>query len=329
MDNLFWKATDMRNIMFVVLIAGVLLTVAVIMRTHRSTGQVPASPVPATSKEVPEKQTHTPPVRPDRKETNRGSTTAVLPPQPVVHPYETRPTIDWTSVRPEIRLIAGRTTAKGYSERVRAVHRLGARLDPKEVTALYAFLDTRFESQQELDKLAFNAIKNDVIDRLMQQDALPAALGDNLVRWFRDKTFDATWRNYCVQFFSIYYETRWNHDDASRLNDPGRAELMHAFDEALAERDQGIAGTALLGLTRLSERYSEIDLSTLGRTALTIAQDEKADVPSRIAAVNVCGMTSQAAILPQARMYAQTAEPLPLRLASISTLGMLGTQEDR
>ena len=249
------------------------------------------------------------------------------PPQANLKPALKVP--DWISLPSPFKLIAGQAEEKGLEARLTAVHNLGKSLSPKEIEALYWFLGNRLDKQAGLDNLSFNAIKNDILDGLIAQQKLPPDLGDKLIQYFRDKTMDVTWRDYCVQHFSIYYETQWGRDDANRLTAPGRSELMSAYYEALAEPGNGIAGTALVGLERLSTLYPEINRQQLGEKALGLAKDGRSDVQTKIAAINVCGETGTSAILPMARINAQTAEVLPLRLASIAAIGQVGTAEDR
>lgn len=107
-----------------------------------------------------------------------------------------------------------------------------------------------------------------------------------------------------------------------------RTELAKAYDEALAEKDSEIAGTALLGVARLSSLYPEFDKKAVSDTAFALLSDDKTSLPSRIAAMQVCGTLQTAQALPTARMLAQTGEAIPLRLASIAALGSVGEDQD-
>ncbi len=236
---------------------------------------------------------------------------------------------DWVTLPSSLKLIAGQAEDKGLDARLIAVHNLGKSLSPKEIEALYWFLGNRLDGQFDLDNLSFNAIKNDILDVLVAQNNIPPDLGAQILQFFRDKTMDVTWRDYCVQHFSTYYETKWGWDDSTRLTMPERVELMRGYDEALAEPENGIAGAALVGLERLSTLYPEINRQQLGEKALKLAKDGRSDIQTRIAAINVCRATGAASILPIARINAQTAEVLPLRLASIAAIGQVGTAEDR
>jgi len=236
---------------------------------------------------------------------------------------------DRAALPSSLKLIAGQAEDKGLEARLIAVHNLGKSLGQKEIEALYWFLGNRLDGQFDLDNLSFNAIKNDILDALVAQNNTPPDLGEKLLQYFRDKTMDVTWRDYCVQHFSTYYETKWGRDDSTRLALPERIQLMRGYDEALAEPENGIAGTALVGLERLSTLYPEISRQQLGEKALKLAKDGRSDIQTRIAAINVCGATGTSSILPTARINAQTAEVLPLRLASIAAIGQVGTSEDR
>ena len=211
---------------------------------------------------------------------------------------------DWTALPASLKLIAGQAGDKGLEARLIAVHNLGKSLEQKEIEALYWFLGNRLDGQFDLDNLSFNAIKNDILDALVAQNNIPPDLGEKLLQYFRDKTMDVTWRDYCVQHFSTYYETKWGRDDSTRLALPERVELMRGYDEALAEPENGIAGAALVGLERLSTLYPEISRQQLGEKALKLAKDGRSDIQTRIAAINVCGATGASSILPIARINA-------------------------
>jgi hypothetical protein len=232
-------------------------------------------------------------------------------------------------------LICGQdTTNKDYMARITAVHQLPANLAPAEIQALVWLLHQKYASQGDLTQESLAALKNDILDALIQQTHLPSDLGRTIVEMYRDRSADLIWRDYCVQHFPMYYERRWSNSGtevapASVADDPERREILAAFDEALREKENGIAGTALLSLYRLSGKCPEATVSGIGEKALALAQDGACEVQTRISAVAVCGLTGRAEILPEARILAQTAEVLPLRLASIAVIGTLGNAQDK
>jgi hypothetical protein len=227
-----------------------------------------------------------------------------------------------------IRLIAGQTAEKDYVVRSTAVHALSKDLSRADVEGLYAFLRSHADGHRDLDLLSLDALKNDVLQALIGQEALPPDLLTAMAAMYRDATLDVMWRDYCLQHVAQYYERRWQPQDASRLEDPDRKEAMRIYEEALASRGEGLEGTGMIGLERLSERYSEIDRARLSKEALEAAQDERRDLATRVTAMGICGLMGKAEVLPTARILAQTGENTTLRLAAIGTIGLIGTEED-
>jgi len=253
-------------------------------------------------------------------------TKPLSPPKPIVTTAkppstESRP----ASGSPDkIKLVAGLAGDKDYQSRINAVHGLGKNLTRQEIRSLYDFLASK-PGQEPL--ININAIKNDALSCLLNQETLPVDLGSRILGMYRDKSNDLMWRGYCVQFFGLYYQRKWKPGSAVG-NNTERADLAKAYNEALAEKDSEIAGTALLGITRLSSQYPEFDKKALSDTAFALLSDDKTSLPSRIAAMQICGTLQTAQALPAARMLAQTGEAIPLRLASIATLGSIGENQD-
>jgi len=227
-----------------------------------------------------------------------------------------------------VRMITGQTNQKDYTVRVAAVHSLGGNLTKADVTGLYAFLKSGLSSHPELDVLSLDALKNDTLQTLIAQETLPSDLLPVILGMYRNSSMDVLWRDYCLQHVVMYYERRWKPDDAKRLDDSDRQEALKMYEEALGTSGNGFAGTALLGLARLSEEYPEIDRAKLAERSLTSAVNEQEDPATRITAVGLCGVLNKVEVLPVARVLAQTGENTPLRLASIGTIGLLGTADD-
>jgi len=227
-----------------------------------------------------------------------------------------------------VRLIVGQTSQKDYTVRAAAVRVLGGNLSRADIGGLYAFLRSGGRSHPELDELSLGALKNDVLQVLIAQEIIPSDLLPAILEMYRDPEMDILWRDYCLQHVSLYYERRWKPDNAKRLDDPDRLEALKAFAEALDSHDKWLAGTALLGLARLSEVYPEIDRAKVAERSLESALNEQEEPATRITAVGVCGLLGKAEVLPIARILAQTGESTPLRLSAIGTIGLLGVTDD-
>ena len=232
---------------------------------------------------------------------------------------------DWPNIPETIRLICGQDASKDYTARITAAHQLGKNLSPAEVQALCWLLHQKCASQGDLSQESFAALKNDILDALIRQQPMPPDLGKEITGMYRDRATDPLWRDYCVQHFAAYYGRAW--PAGAVTDDPGRKDVLAAFDEALLEKDNGLAGTALLGLYSLAGKCPEA--ATVGDKALAMAKDGACAAQTRVTAVAICGLTGKVEILPEARILAQTAEVLPLRLASIATIGSLGNAQDK
>ena len=227
-----------------------------------------------------------------------------------------------------IDIICGTNGHASASRRFAAAHVLGQALSRREIERLYAFLSGGQQGQADMDPLDYLALKNDVLQALIAQASLPGDLLGKIVSMSEDQSGDPRWRDYCLQHLVMYYERRWPPDDARRLADPERLVLLGRYEKAIRSREPGLTGTALLGLQRISETYPEIDRIRVADDAVTLSTDAKTDPSTRVTALGLCSLMRRPEILPTARILAQTGESVPMRLAAIGCLGVMGTPED-
>ena len=97
---------------------------------------------------------------------------------------------------------------------------------------------------------------------------------------------------------------------------------------ALGERENSNAGTALLGLDKLSRNHAEFDRQEIDAAMVDLAGDDQASVANRITALRMCGERGNVQALETARNLARNGDTTMLRCAAIATLGELGTEED-
>lgn len=251
-----------------------------------------------------------------------GSNAAARPPSiPLVSPEAAakRP--------PSVLAVLGHAPDRSYTARLAAVQRLPASASFEESHVLLKFLDSRLSEQGDLEPMALNAIKNDTLAYLLRQKVLPAGIGEQLVKMYRDRNHDVIWRGYCVQFFGDYYDKAWP-AGADTNPDPLRKQFEAAYWEALAETDSQIAGTALIGIELLSRKHPELDRTKIGRKALDLATDQKMNANTRLTAIQVCAVMGLKEVLQTARIEAQAGENTILRVAAISAIGQVGSPED-
>jgi len=185
-----------------------------------------------------------------------------------------------TSLPENAKLIVGIGKTRNYLERVRAIHALGTNLPQDQIKAFYQFLYEKLE-KQELADLEFNGLKNELVVALMAQDSKPPELSAHLVAMYKDKSFDITWRDYCVQFFGKWY------DDAP-VND-GRKAMYDGLFEAIKEKDGSVARAALGQLAYHSGRPG-FDRVKIAGLAYEVLADPGYAPTNRLVAMQVCHM---------------------------------------
>lgn len=290
---------------------------------------------PDVRKDMPPESAGTPHLCPPRLSPPRFCPTRV----PVASPpqvSETEPVLDSPTLSAAVQILTGEGFEKsGYNDYQAALRDLTRNLSPADIDALTAFLEIKADDRADMRAIAFNGVKNDVLDVLLRQEVLPEDIGPLLVRMYRDKSYDDMWRDYCVQFMATYYERRWpvQPDGNESTSDggeesPERAAIEDACRDALMEKHSTIAGTALLGLESLSRSNPRFDREWIGKTAEAIVSDPASGEPACISALRVAASLGRAGVLPEARIIAQIGETPTLRMAAIATLGDLGLPDD-
>jgi hypothetical protein len=187
--------------------------------------------------------------------------------------------------------------------------------------------------------IEINAVKNDVLDRLLRQKKLPEAMGYQLVDMFADTESDPVWKDYCVQFMSGFYEKQ-SEVLGVKFQEGQSEESAQSVDEldavreamftALEVRNETIAGTALIGLELLSRSHGEFDRDMILDKASEIAANEAVSNESRLTALRMSALTGgDETTADTARLLAQTGETMLMRSAALVTLGETGGPEDR
>ena len=229
-----------------------------------------------------------------------------------------------------LRSILNGDIRPGYAECVKALQAINRDLMVEEAQALYLYLLTpRNESQNRAGE---NWLRNDIMDKLAQQTALPLGYPDVLVAVYQDHQQDPVMRDYALQYIPSVYE---------RANTEEKTNLCTALWQALGETDSSIAGTSLLALLGISggsgtdvSFANTVDngvgaSSTSGRAQLAqaafkLANDDHCGELSRITAVQVCGRMKVEQALSVIEQLAQNAQTMPLRIAATAALGDLG-----
>jgi len=215
-----------------------------------------------------------------------------------------------------------------YSSMQKALQRLPEELSFADVSALREVLDRPIENfPKRLRPIEVNSIKNDILDKLLRQKKLPTGMGYQLVKMVEDSKNDSIWRDYSIQYMPQYYERALQD---SSVSEQERTAVRNALFSALNQREDTLAGTALIALELLSKNDPDFDRKTILKTATEITNDETASTSSRLTALRISAKKGDAkSVVKTARTLAQTGETVLLRSAAIVTLGEIGSFDDQ
>jgi len=191
-----------------------------------------------------------------------------------------------------------------YQTRLGAMRKLGYEIPRQDLDALKDFLVADIPADVKIPRGAYNSIRNDLYEVLLRQKEMPEGLGDLLVGVVNNPGQDGMWRNYCIQFMQPFYERQFEVGNVeqtlplpevvasgseaslrvqSAQSADGQAGKPAPHDElsvvrdalwnALGERENSNAGTALLGLDKLSRNYPEFDREEIDAAMLDLASD--------------------------------------------------------
>ncbi|VGO23283.1 HEAT repeat domain-containing protein [Pontiella sulfatireligans] len=207
------------------------------------------------------------------------------------------------------------------------------------------FLNAPMPDDSKLGSRSFNSIRNDALEILLRQKKMHEGMGELLISVYNDPSHDDMWRNYCVQFMEPFYEKQFEElslksevasggmlSSASSGNGdvapPELQAIQDALWDALGERDNSNAGTALLALDKLSRNHAEFSKDDINAAMFNLAQDNDATLANRVTALRLCGERNNIQALETVRDLSRNGDTTMLRCAAIATLGEIGTEED-
>ncbi|MDT8392059.1 MAG: hypothetical protein RRC34_16275 [Lentisphaeria bacterium] len=214
-----------------------------------------------------------------------------------------------------LTLIVTPGATDAFPARLDAARRLGENLSPQTIHILCKFLD-RPANRDTIAPGELNALKNDVLDILVRQSRMPADLGYHLIKMCNDEGHDAVWRDYCIQFLRVCHQRARTHKEQADIEKT----LWAATD-----KNWSISGTALISLELLKDA---VDQQKVVARGFAIASDDTFTTAARMTALQICANAGHKDILPVARNLAASNDSVPLRVAAIGAIGLLGEESD-
>lgn len=128
-------------------------------------------------------------------------------------------------------------------------------------------------------------------------------------------------RDYAIQHLVSWYEQ-------GATDQPEAKEKIRAILHQATRETNSIAGTALVGMHRLSIDDSDFSRDEINNLALSLAVSAESNPATRLTAIQVCAERGIKAVLPAIESIPQTPGSLPMRLSAIAALGRLGGQQN-
>lgn len=170
-------------------------------------------------------------------------------------------------------------------------------------------------------------LKNRVMDELCELEPVPAGLAETLITIFEDSGQHPVLRDYAVQHLaSLYEQLRQTTAGQPSERETEKTLLREALWKAAEQSDESFAGTALLGLEKLSAETTDFDREQVAAAATRLAAKEAVEL-NRISALQVMALLKSPANLPLLLQTAKSGETTTLRLSAIGALGKLESSE--
>ena len=212
----------------------------------------------------------------------------------------------------KVKKIMDKTNDLKFRERLRLVNSLPRNLSEDDRKALYYYL------KYEKNNTNTHCMKNDMLNILRNQTPPPPELTDVMLDLFYDKSEDIVIRSYALQHMRPWYMDE-------RMQDPA---IRQAFYDGLEEKENEIAGVALLALNYMAEQDTNFDKNVISQKAAEMAADENTYVLTRISAVSISGRMKNPEALETIRNLTNTPQPMALKLSAIASLGEIGEHKD-
>lgn len=194
-------------------------------------------------------------------------------------------------------------------QRISALQALGV-LAEEEMASIYQFLAWS-ENYTELSDGEWLWLKNDLMTHTRHHDPNRQRHLEQLAGLFRNVETDIVIRDYALQ-----------HLTALALGEEMPSAVAAVLEEAFAEKQDTLAGTALLGRMRIAEQQAE-DPSAIAASALAIAVDASYDYRSRLTALQAgARYDSEAAAAIAAKLVSNESAHAMERISAIGVLAM-------
>ena len=246
-----------------------------------------------------------------------------------------------TDASEKVLTAAGRNPdVKSYMERSKALGGLGLSLSEADVETLRAFVREKPPENLSMRPIEYNALRNDALNLLVEQDNVPSAIVHDIAHVFNDAEQSRDWRSYAIQYFAPYWEAESSgvegvrtDPDISTVDTPQEERALEitrrTLKQGLTERTGPVAGTALLSAAELAGENGMFSADEIDNAALDILNDRSSASASRMTAMRVAARRNLTEAVGIVRTTARNGASDMARMVAVKTLGEIGTTADR
>ena len=204
-----------------------------------------------------------------------------------------------------------------YRQKYAAAQKIPNFLSFKDKEKLYLFLQKKLPKR--FSALEFNAVKNEVALALMKDQENHKPLALELISMFSNKSYDETWRDYCIQFLG--------HLLTSVKDKSTKIKIIRTLKLALKERGNGIPATAMVFFEKNIGKY-EITKGFVTQMALELSTSEKISNSTKMMILQIAARNGDPRTRIVAHQVLKETNYVPLKMSAIATLGFVGNEKD-
>jgi hypothetical protein len=173
------------------------------------------------------------------------------------------------------------------------------------------------------------ALKDAVLGVLERQTNPPLNFGSVLMGLIENEQQHVVIRDYALQHLVFRYgQLGKAHSPPLGDTETERQSIERVLWQSLAQTQNSMAGTALLGLQHIREWKPDLDSARLAGAALKLTKADQANPLVSLTALRLCGQLGVQEALPVAVEWARTGQTIARRISAIATIGELGGPQE-
>ncbi|MCM8534664.1 MAG: hypothetical protein NE334_01870 [Lentisphaeraceae bacterium] len=206
-------------------------------------------------------------------------------------------------------------------------------LTKQDFEALFTFLKRHPEKQ--VDQLFWHSLKNDLLVILIDDGRYKESMAELISDIINDNQQHAVMREYTLQYTVDYFERHWLDQlstkatkNYSKVDKTQQSEILKSMYKALNWPEGPIAGTSLIRLHEISQKFSFVDQGIIDKETKRMVLDSLTSESSRMAAISIAAERNILILESEVEYMAFNAsESIQLRMCALSALTHLSKND--